>query len=117
MRRFLVAFAAALFAASAASAHAFLDHASPAAGSVVHAPPVALQLAFDNEVEPAHCAVSLTDVTGNAVPLGPLSASSDNSVLTAQIRTHLAPGAYQVHWRAVSTEGHTTSGSFAFRVN
>jgi len=118
MRRLILAAAAALLTAWAtpALAHAFLYRASPAVGSVVHTPPAVLQIEFDNEVLPNQCSISLSDVSGNIVPLGPLSASSDHETLTAPIRSRLAPGAYQVRWRAVSTEGHTTSGQFAFRI-
>lgn len=116
MKRVLVALAALCLSASPALAHAMLDGASPAAGSVVHAPPVALQLSFDQTVETPQCAVSLTDVSGNTVPLGPLSGSQDGFTLSAPIRVRLAPGVYQVHWRAVSAEGHITSGEYAFRV-
>ena len=28
----------------------------------------------------------------------------------------LAPGTYQVHWRALSVDTHTTQGSFSFHV-
>ena len=118
MRGFLFAATAAalMVLASPALAHARLQHASPGVGATVHVAPTTLQLTFDDDVEPARSAVTLTDVGGGAVALGALTVSQDGLTLSAPIRSRMAPGAYQVHWRAVSIDGHTTSGDFAFRV-
>jgi methionine-rich copper-binding protein CopC len=102
--------------ASPAFAHARLEHASPGVGTTIHAAPTTLALTFDDDVNPARSAVTLTEVGGSIVPLGALSVSADGLTLAAAIRTHMAPGAYQVHWRAVSIDGHATSGDFAFRI-
>ena len=114
LRVVLVALACA-FAAPAA-AHAFLDHALPAVGSTVHAPPKTVRLWFTEQLEPAFSRVRVLDASGKEVDAGDSHVdASDATILTASLPT-LAPGTYKVVWRVVSVDTHVTEGDFTFDV-
>lgn len=123
MRR--IAAAAAVFAlaapavaltASAARAHAFLDHARPAVGSSVPAAPRFIVLWFTQELEPAFSTVTVTDKSGARVDQGDARVdAADPTELRVSLKP-LPPGAYKVAWHVVSVDTHTTEGDFAFTV-
>jgi hypothetical protein len=103
-------------AASAATAHAQLEKATPAVGGAV-ASPAEIRLKFSEGVEPRFCSVTLAAEGGAAAPLGAPSVDpADNSVLIVKVAKTLAPGVYTVNWRAVSVDTHKTQGSFDFTV-
>ena len=60
----------ALFAGTAAHAHAFLDHASPLVGGTVAAAPHEVTLWFTQSIEPAFSRVEVTDGNGARVDQG-----------------------------------------------
>ena len=103
-------------AATAAHAHARLVKATPAAGGTV-ASASEIRLNFSEGVEPLFSGVTLTAADGSKAPLGrPKVEGGDRSILVAPIAKPLAPGAYIVHWRAVSVDTHHTQGDFSFTV-
>lgn len=113
---FLSAFCLTLFlGASAAFAHAHLDHASPPVGSTVAEAPKAIALWFTEKLEPAFSTVEVVDSTGARVDLGSTVDPNDATVLRAKLKP-LPPGLYKVVWRVVSVDTHTTNGDFTFRV-
>jgi methionine-rich copper-binding protein CopC len=116
MRRLLALLALVFLAASPASAHAFLDHASPAVGSTLQRVPAAINLWFTQELEPAFSSVSVVDQAGARVDAGDAAVDGkDATLLHVSLKT-LPPGVYKVVWRVVSVDTHTTEGSFTFRV-
>ena len=118
MRRIMMALAAAaaVGAASAVQAHAFLDHASPAVGSSVPAPPSVVSLWFTQELEPAFSNVTVMNEAGQRVDLGnakiPLGSPAELQIGLKP----LAPGTYLVSWHVVSVDTHPTEGTFTFEV-
>ncbi len=62
----LIALAFVTLAASAARAHAFLDHSSPAVGSTVPAAPASIDIWFTQELEPAFSIIEVKDASGRA---------------------------------------------------
>jgi methionine-rich copper-binding protein CopC len=118
MRRAILTLAmslALLCEVSAASAHAFLDHASPSVGSTVAQPPKTITLWFTEKLEPAFSGVEVFDASGGRVDLSSQVVSSDATVLRAELKP-LPPGTYKVVWRVVSVDTHATNGDFTFRV-
>jgi copper resistance protein C len=113
--RTLFAVMSILFAlgASAARAHAFLDHASPLVGSTVASAPHEVVLTFTQNLEPAFSTVEVTDGNGARVDQGKASVSGN----TMRIGLKAAgPGSYKVNWHALSVDTHTTQGAFTFHV-
>lgn len=111
----VLAFIAALLPAPAAFAHAFLDHAAPAVGSAVHAPPAELRLWFTEELESAFSTARVLDAHGKQVDRqDPSVDPHDRRLLRVSLPT-LAPGTYRVAWR-VRSHTHVTAGDFTFDV-
>jgi copper resistance protein C len=110
----LAFYAAAVFGLPAtASAHAFLDHATPLVGSTVATAPREVSLSFTQELEPAFSTVQVTDANGARVDQGkPLIGGNTMRIGLKSI----GPGTYRVRWRALSVDTHTTEGSFSFHV-
>lgn len=103
-----------MLAASAASAHCFLDHSTPSAGSKLDRPPSRIVLYFDNQFDPKATTVRVLTEKGDLVS-GSASATSDNHALMAPLKA-LAIGQYYVKWRATSQDGDHTMGAYSFTV-
>ncbi|SRR5229473_5114173 len=103
-----------LFVASGqASAHALLDHAEPRVGNKVATPPRQVTLWFTQKLEPAFSSVTVTNGGGQRVDSGKARVSGN------QMSVSLRPGGagtYQVNWRVLSADAHTTDGTFTFQV-
>lgn len=113
--RKLISIAIVLFAALASTgafAHAFLDHAEPRVGSAVGSAPHELTLWFTQKLEPAFSSVEVTGPNGASV--GGKAQVSSNTIRVG-IKA-AGPGAYHVHWQALSVDTHKTQGSFTFTV-
>jgi copper resistance protein C len=108
-----VTFLAAALAGHAAHAHAFLDHASPVVGSTVASAPHEVTLSFTQKLEPVFSSVEVTNSSGTRVDTGEPHISGNTMRVGLK---DLAPGTYQVVWRALSVDTHKTQGSFTFRV-
>jgi methionine-rich copper-binding protein CopC len=106
----------ALVFASFASAHAFLDHAAPAVGSAVHAPPARVRLWFTQRLEPAFSSLRVQDASGKRVDKGDVEVDAADATLLEVSLPQLAPGTYRVSWRVLSVDTHVTEGDFTFDV-
>jgi hypothetical protein len=115
MRTLIIMLSLALTAAApgAASAHAFLDHASPLVGSTVPTAPHELTLSFTQNLEPSFSTVEVTDGGGTRVDQGKPQVSGNTMRVGLKAGS---PGTYHVHWRALSVDTHTTQGNFSFHV-
>jgi methionine-rich copper-binding protein CopC len=113
----IAAFAtASCLTATAAAAHAFLDHAVPAVGSTVHQAPAQVRLWFTQELEPAFSTVEVVDAADKRVDTGDKHLDpKDASVLEVSLPP-LHPGKYRVKWHALSVDTHVTEGDFTFTV-
>ena len=108
--------AVALGAASAARAHAFLDHASPSVGSSVPTAPAIVTLWFTQDLEPAFSDVTVTNRAGQRVDLGNARIPSGSPAELQIGLRPLPPGTYLVSWHVVSVDTHPTEGTFTFEV-
>ena len=100
-------------AATAASAHALLDHASPLVGSTARAPPREVSLTFTQSLEPAFSSIAVFDSGGARVDQGKAQISANTMRIQLKV---LGPGGYRVRWHALSVDTHTTEGDFTFYV-
>ena len=112
----VVAGAVAIGAAPSARAHAFLDHASPAVGSSVPAPPPLVTLWFTQDLEPAFSGVTVTNEAGQRVDLGNAQFPQDSPAELQIGLQPLAPGTYLVSWHVISVDTHPTEGTFTFEI-
>lgn len=116
LTRTLIAIFSSLFialTATAAQAHAFLDHASPLVGSTVASAPHEVVLTFTQNLEPAFSSVEVTDGSGARVDAGKAAVSGNTMQIGLKL---IGAGTYHVKWRALSVDTHTTQGSFTFHV-
>ena len=101
---------------SPAHAHALLDHANPRVGSTVAGAPTELLLWFTQKLEPAFSRVEVRDASGSRVDEGGAQVDpSDASLLRVALKP-LPSGSYEVRWRVLSVDTHTTEGRFLFNV-
>ncbi len=94
--------------------HAFPDHQSPGAGSVLSTSPRIVQIWFDGELEPIFSTIKVEDAEGHEIAKGAVApGQSDPTQLQAPLPT-LGPGIYQVKWSVVARDGHRTEGQYMF---
>ena len=97
----------------AVHAHAFLDHASPLAGSTVASGPREVSLTFTQNLEAAFSSGEVTGPNGARVDAGKPQISGN----TMHVGLKAAgPGSYHVRWHVLSVDTHKTEGNFTFRV-
>jgi methionine-rich copper-binding protein CopC len=116
MRNIIAAGCALLLAAPPASAHAFLQTASPAVGSTVRQAPAEVVIDFTEGVEPDFSTVAVQSAAGADVTQGPPHRGADPQHLAVALKP-LPPGEYVVTWHAVSVDTHKTDGKFRFTVD
>lgn len=115
MRKFLgIAIAlAGVVAASEASAHAFLERASPPVGSVVSRAPAEVRLWFSERIEARFSRARLITSDGAAIASSWAVVNGNELVLRVP---RLRPGTYRVTWSVLSVDTHKTEGAFTFEV-
>ncbi|MCC6791395.1 MAG: copper resistance protein CopC [Thermomicrobiales bacterium] len=107
------------FAGGTADAHAELERSSPAANAVLAAPPQTIDLWMTEPVAtvPGSPEMRLLDESGASLPVNDLRVDpNDPRHITADLEG-VGFGIFTVVWTASSdTDGHTLSGTYAFRV-
>jgi methionine-rich copper-binding protein CopC len=93
-----------------ASAHAHLQKASPADGSVVTMSPSRIVLDFSEAARLTAASIQKGDEPRQSLNSLPAAAARQISVPLPQ----LTPGSYSVTWRVVSEDGHVMSGTLRF---
>jgi methionine-rich copper-binding protein CopC len=99
--------------AAPVSAHAFLDHANPGAGAVLHAAPRTLMLVFSDDLDAGSSGVTVVDASGRSVATGRTVVAGDRIVAPLP---PLRPGKYRVQWHAMSDDDHRTQGAYEFMI-
>ena len=116
IRPIAIAVVAVLIGAANASAHAFLDHASPAVGSTVPRAPGQASLWFTEPIEPAFSGIVVRNAQGTRVDKGKAHIGRGSRTELRIGLKRLPPGIYKVHWHVLSVDTHATQGSFSFTV-
>ncbi|MDB5409513.1 MAG: uncharacterized protein JWL84_4425 [Rhodospirillales bacterium] len=98
-----------------ALAHAFLQRATPAAGSTVHTSPPELVLHFTEKLEPSFSTAQVAGPGGGRIGEASQVDAGDATIVHVKLPP-LAAGAYKVVWHAVSVDSHVTDGDFTFTV-
>ena len=111
---FAAAALALVLGATAATAHSFLDHASPRVGSTVKTSPSEVRLWFTQPLEPQFSGAILRSSTGVELGHGTVNGADAKQIV---IHVHGLPaGKYHVTWKALSVDTHRTQGSFNFEI-
>ena len=117
MGRCLLVAVASVAMIGAASAHAHLVSADPAAGGVIHAGPTQLKLIFSEDLEAGLSGVTVTASGATEAAANPAVLARENGkTLIVSLPAPLAVGVYTVNWHALSKDGHATHDSYSFTV-
>jgi methionine-rich copper-binding protein CopC len=82
----------------------------------VDAPPPAVRIWFDGEIEPVFSTLRVEAEDNRRVDKGDAGVDPrDQTVLKVGLPP-LPPGKYRVFWSVVARDGHRTEGNFTFRV-
>lgn len=98
--------------AGGALAHAALNGAVPADGSVLASAPAEMTLTFSEPVSPL--TLRLIGPDGQATPLDRFALKDRSLVIAAP--AGLAQGTHVISWRVVSADGHPVGGSLLFSI-
>jgi copper resistance protein C len=97
-----------------AAAHAMLEQASPTAGSIIKTSPREVHLKFSEPLEPRFSKVEVRSATGAVIAVGSAGHGRSNELAVHVPALH--PGKYNVIWKVLSIDSHTTQGNFSFEV-
>jgi methionine-rich copper-binding protein CopC len=98
-----------------ATAHAFLDGATPRVGSEIPTAPAEVVLHFTQGVEPDFSGIEVQDASGASVAAGAPHTAGDPANFVVPLKK-LGAGTYTVIWHVTSVDTHKTQGSFHFTV-
>ena len=99
-----------------AFAHANLLRSDPPANSSLDSAPAEIRLWFTESLESEFSRIGLRDSQGEVVSIPPAVVDADDPTQMSVQPGELADGLYTVTWRVLSTDGHSTEGSFAFGI-
>ena len=114
----LAAVAAALLLAllpATVAAHAELVEATPADGATVEGTPEEISAEFTEPLETDGSTFSLRNAAGERLAVGRIDPSDDTRLIIDPV-PDLAPGGYEVRWRAASADGHAENDTWTFTV-
>jgi copper resistance protein C len=97
-------------------AHAIPIHEVPAAGATVSSLQNSVAIDFDDGLESAFSAITVTDARGMSVTSGKAVVDPSNAKHMWVALNALMPGAYTVTWVAVAADGHRTQSEYTFTV-
>jgi methionine-rich copper-binding protein CopC len=105
-----------LTVAQLAHAHAYPTHQAPSAGATVSTSQKDVAIDFDDGLEPAFSAITVTDAQGKPVTSAKAVVDPANKKHMSVALNPLTPGDYTVAWVAVAEDGHRTQGHYTFTV-
>lgn len=98
-----------------ATAHARLVEAIPADGVTVEGTPTQVSATFSEPLETDGSTFSLRNAAGERLAVGTID-PDDRTRLIIDPVPDLAPGVYEVRWRAASADGHAENDTWSFTV-
>lgn len=101
--------------AASAEAHAHVERSDPAAGAVLHTSPKAVTITFSEPIMAAFSGAEISDAKNHAAPAEKGEVEGGRT-LAVMLKGPLTPGAYVVHWHAVSADTHRVQGTIGFSV-
>lgn len=89
----------------------------PAAAEVLTKPVMMVHIMFDHPVDPTKSDIQIIDGAGVRVSAqGPMPMGTDGKMIMAMPAKPLAPGAYQIRWRATGLDKTIVNGEYKFTV-
>jgi copper resistance protein C len=97
-------------------AHLSVVKTMPADEAHVSPPPERVQVWFNQQPSPRISRLELRGPGGQEVELGKVEVYGADRSISAAVPAPLAPGEYEVTWRAAGDDGHVMRGAFTFTV-
>jgi len=118
IRHWLVALATAfaMLAANVCFAHAVVVNSTPRNGEALRTPPQQIELRFNVRIEQSFARASLRSDGSEALTLKPAASSVAQSERLVIPLPALRSGEYELRYKVLATDGHTTEGVLRFRV-
>jgi copper resistance protein C len=101
---------------SIGAAHAYLVKSIPARRAALLAPPAAIQLWFNERLEPRFSTIAVFDADGKQLQIQRAAVVAGDPKQLAVGVGLLPPGRYLVKFRVVSIDGHVVEDSFPFTI-
>jgi len=117
MKKLIILLLCCLAGVSAASAHAFLDHAEPRVGNKVKGSPSEVKIWFTEGVILPFSELKVLDASGKEVQNNDKHLDPAHSDVLIVSVPPLKPGKYTVSWRVTAVDTHVTNGKFNFEVS
>jgi methionine-rich copper-binding protein CopC len=117
MKPLLIAGFCCVAAVSAASAHAFLDHAEPRVGSTVKVSPTEVKIWFTEGLILPFSELKVLDASGKEVEKDDKHLDPAHGEVLIVSVPPLKAGKYTVSWRVTAVDTHVTHGTFPFEVS
>lgn len=101
-----------------ALAHGVLRSSQPANNAVLREAPRVLRLTFSDPPALEYTTIELVAADSQRVLLSPLRIAAADSarVIVADVEGPLRAGAYRIHWKITSADGHPVRGTIDFRI-
>lgn len=112
MNRRLLLSIALLSVSFAASAHTALKSAKPADGAVLDRSPASIEITFEHAVQMTSVTVVADKAAERKLTFTP---TTGGTVITVD-KPELAAGHNEIHWKALSKDGHVVNGKLTYTV-
>ena len=105
-----------MLAANVCFAHAVVVNSTPRNGEALRTPPQQIELRFNVRIEQSFARASLRSDGSEALTLKPAASSVAQSERLVIPLPALRSGEYELRYKVLATDGHTTEGVLRFRV-
>ncbi|MDQ0559947.1 methionine-rich copper-binding protein CopC [Rhizobium mesoamericanum] len=97
-------------------AHAHLTASTPADKATLTTSPAELDLHFSEELDITFSGLKILAPDKTVVKTGEPTLMNGGKTLMVPLPETLGPGAYEVEWHVLSTDGHKSNGTYGFTV-
>lgn len=98
-----------------ASADVVSSH--PAQGAQLDEAPSRANVTFSAAIDPTGSSIQVVDLAGKRHDLGDVTfTDGGRPTLSVGLHIEMPPGPYRIEWRALSSDGHSASGSIGFSI-
>lgn len=112
----LTALAALMLFPGVVAAHAELLEATPADGATVEGTPAEVSASFDEPLLTDGSTFSIRNAAGERLAVGQIDPDDATRLIIDPV-PELAPGEYEVRWRAATADGHAENDTWRFTVS
>ena len=100
------------------SAHAYITKATPAENEILPKAPSIVSIEFDERIQSSSFAsLIVMNASGKRVDLKNAHINKENPrMMEAGVKPNIPDGAYSIHWKVISADGHPIQGVIPFHI-